>query len=299
MRIESRDGRSVPVKKLDGGKLEALDSSIRRDIIDLMSERPHYPSEAARKLGISKQRAHYHFKKLLEAGLIQKKNEEDDSESKKNFYKLGAPAFYYDTGYISQTDSVSLEPDISEFFGPASNGKKIDLTVVSGSADPHGPDDVRARDGHLAAEVAGKISEHAKMTAPRVALDTDIARDEAYSQNLLMIGGILTNTATRRFNSAFPARFTGEEFPYRKLGTGENEYSKPEIGVLAYGENPEFGEKRVFMAAGVRSQGTRAAVLAFDDLEEIASAINGRGYVVVKGKDNDSDGFVESYEVVE
>jgi len=59
--------------ELDQSKLKALNDQTRLEILKILSETPSYPSEIAEKLGISKQKAYYHFEKLKDAGLLEKK----------------------------------------------------------------------------------------------------------------------------------------------------------------------------------------------------------------------------------
>jgi len=155
---------------------------------------------------------------------------------------------------------------------------------VVGSPDQHGEDQVRARDGHLAGEIGLKLGKN-RLDFETV-WDTQVVRDELFDENMVVIGGILTNTVTKKFNEDFPAYFSGDSFPYREIKTPKSEYTDPDIGIIARKENK-------IMVAGVRNTGTKAAVKAFqqEDFD--------KDYLVVKGLDLDGDGEIDSYEVIE
>jgi len=187
----------------------------------------------------------------------------------------------------------------TRFLYPLISKGKINGKIVVGSSEPHGPDQVRARDGHLAGEITAKLGNHGKLNDPITMLDTDLSRDGSYGQNLVILGGILTNTAAKYFNGDFPVKFSGEEFPYREIKAPKKTYENENIGVIAKASNPEKPEKAVYLVAGVRSSGTEAAVTAFKDLENILKNYSGgKFYKVVRGLDMDGDGRIDDYEVV-
>ncbi|MFB6216435.1 MAG: hypothetical protein ABEJ72_05655, partial [Candidatus Aenigmatarchaeota archaeon] len=131
-------------------------------------------------------------------------------------------------------------------------------------------------------------------------LDTEVKRDSRFNENMVLLGGILTNTLTKKFNDEFPASFEGDEFPYREIRTPEASYSEDAIGVIAKTIHPDDEEKAIFMVAGVRNKGTEAAVRAFKNLEDITQDYSeGDFYVIVRGLDMDGDGRIDDYEVVE
>lgn len=299
MKIVGSDGRNLDAENLNEKQLEALSNEIRQRILKDAAEKPVYPSEIARRHGLSKQRAHYHFKKLQESGLIEQTGEEEKSGGKADLYRASADAYVFDTGAEGSDSYVSsIDEGVEEFLGPLLNEGEIEGKVVAGSADRHGPDQVRARDGHLAAEIAGKLGNYGKFRESAVTLDTELSRDDGYDRNLFIIGGVLTNTAAKKFNDCFPARFSGDEFPYREITADGSTFTEPNVGMVAKAENPEQEGSYVYIAAGVRNQGTEAAALAFHDLESIAETLNEKGYIIVEGLDSDGDGVVDGYQVV-
>jgi len=161
-------------------------------------------------------------------------------------------------------------------------------------------DQVRARDGHLATEIGFKLGNYSRKNQLATKLDTEIVRNENYNQNMLMLGGVLTNVVSKKFNKHFPVKFTTEKFPYQQIQTPKNSYTDENIGFIAKTSNPEDHTKSIYIIAGVQSKGTQAAVRAFNNLEEIVKDYSaGQFYAVVKGLDLNSDGQIDDYKVIE
>jgi len=258
----------VKEDQLNRKKLKALSNDTRLEIVELLRKDPDYPSSIARKLEISKQKAHYHFSQLEDADIITEKRGEG---RRSTIYKLKASRLVYG-------DEIENSELLEKTF---ENNKGL---IVVGSPDQHGEDQVRARDGHLAGEIAIKLGKN-RLDFTTV-WDTQVVRDKLFDENMIILGGILTNTVAKKFNSEFPAYFSGDSFPYREIKTPESKFTDPDIGIITIKENK-------IMVAGVRNTGTRAAVKAFqnEDLE--------KDYLVVKGLDLDGDGEIDNYEVIE
>lgn len=296
-----RDGKIVDAEELDPEKVAALTEETRRDIIEILAEKPSYSAEIASKLGIGKQQAHYHFQKLKDAELVEKDHEEKKSGGTATYYRPSADAYVLDLeigGEEFFTPARTLE--VEEFLSPLVEGGSINGKIVVGSPEQHGEDQVRARDGHLAGEIGLKLGGYGRSNDISTWLDTDVVREEAFDDNLLILGGVLTNTIAKRFNDAFPVSFSLDSFPYHEIQTGNGGYSDGSIGVVAKAENPENNGKAIYLVAGIRNRGTEAAVRAFKNLEDIVEDYRGgEFYRIVRGLDMDGDGEIDDYEVVE
>lgn len=287
--------------ELDSKKIKAIDDETRQEILKLLAENPGYPSELADKLSISKQKAYYHFQKLEEAGLLKKRKSENVSGGQATYYEPSADGYILDLGRKGRTFHLpERKGPVVEFLHPLVNEGEFNGKVVVGSPDQHGPDQVRARDGHLSGEISLKLGKYTESSEGVVSLDTEIVRDDEFNDNFLLIGGILTNTLTKKFNEAFPAKFSGEEFPYREISTPESTYTEDNIGLIAKARHPDKRGKNLYMIAGIRNSGTEAAVRAFKNLESLIEGYEGgEFYRVVRGLDLDGDGEIDDYEVVE
>lgn len=280
-------------------QFSALSSPERRRIIKLLSREPSYPAEIGNELEIGKQKAYYHFRKLDKANLIKEIGKEEFSGGVAKIYSPTQEAYHYQVSKEGKDYSPGfVETRTKEFFKPLISDSSMNGYLVVGSPDQHGPDKVRARDGHLAGEIGLVIGRHTKTIDERIKLDTEITRDKLFDENLLLIGGVLTNTVTKKFNENFPVHFSGSEFPYQELEVKDEVLEEPEIGVIQRTENPLNEEKVIYMIAGIRNRGTKAAVLAFKDLENMLEKEPTKDYFVVRGLDIDGDGEIDDYEVV-
>ena len=289
----------VEASELDEEKIKALSDPTRRELLEILAEEPSYPLEAARQLDIDKQKAYYHFDKLEESGLVKEAGTEKFSGGSATYYTPAAPAYVLDLGVDGEKVPWKISEHVKKFLNPLVDAGELQGSIVVGSPEQHGPDQVQARDGHLAGEIGMKLGNYCDSDTA-VKLDTDIFGEDRFDENMVLVGGVLTNTVTKKFNEAFPASFEGENFPYREIRTPEKTYDEGTIGVVAKTKNPEDPEKSIFMVAGVRNQGTEAAVRAFKNLEDIVEDYgDGEFYRVVRGLDMDGDGEIDDYEVVE
>lgn len=293
--------RIADAAELDEEKLKALNDKTRLDILRNLSEKSSYPSAIAEKLGISKQKAYYHFEQLKKADLLEQDRQEKLSGGLATYYSTAHAGLLLDLGGEDQKIFLPSKTDSMEkFLSPLVKEGEFEGNIVVGSPDQHGPDQVRARDGHLAAELTMKLGGYAESDGEVVALDTEVVRDSMFNTNLLLLGGVLTNTVTKKFNSEFSARFAGESFPYHEIQTPESKYSEENIGLISKTENPQNTEKYIYTVAGIRNSGTKAAVKAFKNLEELVEGYNGgEFYVIVEGLDMDGDGKIDDYKVLE
>ncbi|QKQ98260.1 helix-turn-helix domain-containing protein [Candidatus Nanohaloarchaea archaeon] len=295
------NGKAVEAEEISPEIIKALSDETRREIVKEIGDGEAYTSEVAKALDLSKQKAYYHFNKLEDAGIIEKSRSEEKSGGTATYYRLKSKAYYLLLSEISEgLPAQNISETTADFLSPLVQNGELNGNIVVGSPDQHGPDQVRARDGHLAGEIGLEIGRYCNTDKRNISLDTEIFRSENFNQNMILVGGVLTNTVTKKFNGNFPAHFSGEEFPYRELSTENATYSEPDIGVIARTNHPEDSSKSLFLIAGIRNQGTEAAVRAFKNLEDITEQYSGGEYYkIVRGLDMDGDGEVDSYEVVE
>lgn len=295
-----RNEGAIESEELEDEAIKALSDSTRRDILRLLAKEKMYPLEVSRELDLEKQKTYYHFKKLSRAGLIQEAGEVNVSGGSATLYTASAPSYFFDTGNGEEKAFPVTSSKAREFLRPLVEDGEVRGKIVVGSPEPHGPDRVQARDGHLAGEIGAELGRYGDSEKSCVLLDTEVVRDSIFDETMLLVGGVLTNTITRRFNEAFPASFEGEKFPYREIKTPEASYSDDSIGVVARAEHPEETGEALFIVAGVRNSGTEAAVLAFKNLESLVDSYSGGSfYFIVQGLDVDGDGEIDDYEVIE
>ncbi|MFT4892481.1 MAG: DNA-binding transcriptional ArsR family regulator [Candidatus Nanohaloarchaea archaeon] len=296
-RVLRDDRESVESAELEAEEIKALSDPTRVKILKKLGESASYPAKVSKELDLPKQKTYYHFRILEENGLIEEERREERSGGLATFYTPVQKSFHLDLGGEGNKTAFESFAEAETFLRPLVEEGKLNGKIVVGSPDEHGPDQVRARDGHLAGEIGLKLGKYANSSGSSVRLDTEIFRSESFDQNLLMLGGVLTNTVTRKYNSEFPVSFEGESFPYRGFETPEGSYTDAKTGVIAKTEHPEAEGKYLYMVAGVQSDGTRSAVKAFKDLDQLFE--EGQTYTVIKGRDMDGDGEIDEYEVLE
>lgn len=282
----------------DSEKIKSLQNSTRLEILQKLAEQPSYPSAIAKELDLDKQKTYYHINKLKEAGLIEKTREEKKSGGTATFYKTKKDKLKIDLlgNNTTKNQKTKLNKILDNFY----TDNVFEGMIVTGSPDEHGPDQVRARDGHLTGEIGLKLGQTGEPGDKNIWLDTELQSKNKFNESMILLGGVLTNTVTKKYNENFPAKFAGESFPYRKIKTPENTYTSPNIGVIAKAEHPDFDDKSLFLVAGIRNKGTYSAVKAFQDLENFSSFYeSGKNYIVVKGLDLNGDGEIDDYEQVE
>lgn len=297
--------KQLQTQELTQKQLKALNNKHRQKIIQKLSQKPNYPAKIAKELQISKQKCHYHFKKLQEAQLVEKTQQENIKGGTATKYQPTNPSYTYipNKNKGKQHQQLKNNQKIQNFLKPLiTENKKLNGHIVTGSPDKHGEDQVRSRDNHLAGEIMHKIGNYTQTTLKdTVKLDTQINNSQKYEQNMLLLGGILTNTVSRKYNQKFPAHFNEDQFPYREIQTPQNQYTDENTGIITKTRHPENRHHRLFMIAGVSHRGTKAATLAFKDLEKTLKNYQSQEqyYIIVEGLDIDGDGELDDYKVIE
>ncbi len=280
-------------------QMKCLADPTRIQIMELLHQKPHYPTQISKKLDKEKQKTYYHIKKLKEANLIEEERKENLSGGTATYYKPTNEQYQLNLNKETIEQTSSIKKEVKNFLNPLIQKNEIKGKIIVGSPDEHGPDQVRARDGHLSSEISQKIGKYGQKNSKTTYLDTEINAPEE-SNNILLLGGVLTNTVTRYFNKNLTINFSDEKFPYRELETPKNNYSKPTTGIIAKTRNPNNEENFIYLVAGIRNKGTQAATLAFKNLHEILTNYKeGEHYIVVKGLDLDGDGEIDDYEILE
>jgi len=292
------------LKKIDGIYLDNLDivkavtHPIRVAILRNLAKKPYYPKALARKLKIAPQKLQYHFKKLEQLGLIEKVREERISGSVAQFYKVTPKIFPLNIFGKSLLDLAPSIPAttviptnwISYF---VKNGR-FDAKIIVGSPDLHGPYSARSRDSWCAAELSLFLGRFVLTFGKNpILLDTAVDTDDL-KQNLILIGGPITNTITARVNKKLPLYFEISRNNYIIDRFESKQYTEDNLGIVALIDNPFSGnnDKKILVCAGRKMAGTRAAVLALvlypDKIPK-----NGNFAILVESVDKDSDGIVD------
>lgn len=289
-------------------RLRVLTHPLRWSIMSKLSEEPRYPADLASDLDCSVQSVYYHIDMLHDEGLIKVAERQERGGSVAKFYEPVDSSFTLELpgGESVKTDIPLYDRDkqLRQFFGPLTGGSTIDGHIVVGSPEPHGPHQVRGKDGHHAVDLAATLGRLAEPNDELTKLDVEVMNERLMDRSLVIIGGPLTNTVTGEFNDALPVRFDRETFPYRGIvssKTGER-YTDDTVGMVAKMRNPNATDEFVYVVAGNRAAGTRAAVMAVtSETQVVLEGYDGEDTwgCVVRGKDMNGDGRIDAIEKIE
>jgi len=298
----------------DPQKLRMILGRLSWKILVTLSEKEMYPLELAKKLGVHEQKVYYHMRKLAKAGAIAVVREEEKKGAIAKYYKPVSSAYgvelpnEYKT--ITKLSLLSMDKQIQEFFNEfIRQDGTFEGKIVVGSPTPHGPFRTSARDGHYASYLTFFLGQFAKMPDEfAIKLDVDMKAEKEERNNLILVGGPGTNVLTQEVNENLPIRFnmqpSQEGFLLGGLISGETSraYTADTAGLVAKITNPWDSTKKVIVLAGNKAVGTKACVLALTNfwkktLENYHA--EDTFATVIQGFDLDSDGKVDSIEILE
>jgi len=293
----------------DPESLKPLLSETSWSILKIIAQKPTYPAQIARQLGTQEQKVYYHIKQLKKAGIIEVERKEEQGGSLAKYYRVKDHAFALELPFgderLLDLPLEKKSEKLTRFLKPLVSNGQINCKIVVGSPDAHGPHQVRGRDGHYAVDLALVLGQHGSLPSGfTTKLDVEVKAENSFAENMILVGGPLTNTLTSEVNSHLPVRFEAEKFPYRELisnRTGQT-YREDNVGLIAKIPNPHDQEKFIITLAGVRYTGTGAAILALSDFrDKVFDDYEGEDTWarVVLGKDMNGDGKTDSIEILE
>jgi len=292
-------------------KLKPLLSKTGWKIYQLLSEKSYYPAEIAKKLNLHEQKVYYYIKQMKKNDLIEIDRTEEKFGALAKYFKAKFNSIVLESGNgIEQEFEFSgsekkLDKKIEEFFFPFIEKGKFNAKMIVGSPDPHGSFKARARDAFLAVELSaffGALSKELKY--PIAFLDTEIKSIKNENSNLIVVGGILTNTLTKEVNSKLNAHFI--PFGGRwiiKSKSSKKEFNEDSVGFIEVIRHPFFSGRKIMVIAGNRNAGTKAAIIGL--VRHTKKIIEPNFFnekihsKIVEGIDLDGDGKIDNAEIKE
>lgn len=278
--------------------LKALIHPIRLKILNALLKKPNYPKALAKELNIQPQKLLYHFKKLEELGLVEKIKEERISGSVARFYKVSPKLFVFnflgDSIFETAIEIPINTPIISGWVAHFVQDSKLNAKIVVGSPDLHGPFSARARDAWSAAELSLYLGRFiTTLDKNPIVLDTAVDAD-IIKENLILIGGPITNSITWKVNRYLPLYFDIESGNTIIDKVEMKRYTDDNLGIVALIDNPfvEEEKRKILVCAGKKIAGTRAAILSLIRYGE-RFPHNSNFAFLVEGIDKDSDGIID------
>ncbi|MGC9079724.1 MAG: winged helix-turn-helix domain-containing protein [Nanopusillaceae archaeon] len=270
------------------GKKTSFFDEISKKILYELSENELTLSELAKKLNMSPQLLNYYLNNKLKDFIIKIG---DGKKVKYKSYKL-----YYDI-VNEKYDYVIFQYE-KRNFGKFIRDGILDCYIVVGSPDPHGPFSARARDLHYVGFLTmyfGKFVDGFK-DENYIKIDTDIINTNIIRENLIVIGGPVTNMIMYRINTSLKVRFL-QEYNWDIYSEFTNKrYSEELAGLIANIKNPFNEEKNILLFSGKRAIGTKIAIRYF---VKNKIDLDREFYLIVEGKDEDGDGIVEKEYLIE
>src|SRR3989344_4261466 len=252
--------KSLPAKEIKFASLKTLGSDLAQKILKSISDEAKYPADIAKELKVHEQKVYYHIRNLEKAGIIKIAKKETIQGELANYYILTEPAFIVKFKDLQQTQKISQFRNESSYLEPFIKDGKLDALIVVGSPDPHGPDKARSRDGYYGIDLAlffGTFLNYVPQF--NVKLDTDM-RENDLDNNLVLLGGPITNKTTAQFNDKLPVKFEEGNI---KSSLSNEVYPQDEAGLIVKIKNPLNKDKSILIVAGKRFSGTRASIIAF------------------------------------
>lgn len=311
-RLVSEKNGQASAKKIivfrDVERMRVLSNPVAWRIMELLSKGPMYPAQVAKELKIYEQSAYYYIRKLIKINAVQEVGKDFVRGGTARLYQAASPAFGIEMDWgenrIGSLSLGSKHPSASRLFSNFVAGKEFKGLLVVGAPDPHGPYKSSARDGHYAVHLAFFLG-HITGAVPSefvVKLDVDAKAEKMLTgNNLISIGGPGTNIVTAEFNRYLPIRFDEKNFWSGLVDGSGKRYGLDNHGLIAKIKNPYDSNSNIIVVAGVRSAGTKSAVIALTNYsEEVLKKYNGEEdwALVVQGFDMNSDGKIDHVDVV-
>ena len=288
-------------------EMRILSNPIAWKIVNLLAGRPMYPAQIAKELKIYEQSAYYYIRKLLTIKAISQVETSFVRGGTAKLYKTEFAAFGIEMNWGEkkfETVNGKINRDVQTFFEDFIDDGLFNGTIVVGAPDPHGPYRSSARDGHYAAQLAFFLGSFCGLPQNFVVkLDVD-AKSEKISRtvNIISIGGPGTNIITSEFNRYLPIRFDETNFWSGLIAPHGRTHTLDNHGLIAKIRNPYSEKVNIVIIAGVRSAGTKSAVIALTNHgNEILKKFNQENNwaLVVQGFDMDSDGKIDTIDIVD
>jgi hypothetical protein len=311
--VSEQDGEASFKKIIvfqDVERVRILSNPVAWRIMELLSKGPMYPAQVSKALKIHEQSAYYYIRRLVSIGAVEEAGQNFVRGGTARLYKVTSPSFGIEMDWgetkIAAGKSIEFQHTSARRFFEAyvSKDNSFNGLLVVGAPDPHGPYKSSARDGHYAVHLAFFLG-HITTAAPEefvVKLDADAKAEKVLTDNLISIGGPGTNIISAEFNRYLPIRFDEKNFwsGLVEEKTGKR-YGLDNHGLIAKIRNPYEPKSSVIVVAGVRSAGTKSAVIALTNYsEQVLKRYGGEEEwaMVVQGFDMNSDGKIDHVDVV-
>jgi predicted transcriptional regulator len=289
-------------------EMRILSNPVAWKIVNLLAGRPMYPAQIAKELKIYEQSAYYYIRRLLAIGAIGQVETSFVRGGTAKLYRTEFAAFGMEMNWgerkFENVKNGKIYRNVQTFFEDFIDDGLFNGTIVVGTPDPHGPYRSSARDGHYAAQLAFFLGSLCSLPQNFVVkLDVDAKTEKiSRTENIISIGGPGTNIITSEFNRYLPIRFDETNFWSGLIAPHGRTHTLDNHGLIAKIRNPFSEDVKIVIIAGVRSAGTKSAIIALTSHgNEILKKFNhdNNWALVVQGFDMDSDGKIDTIDIVD
>ena len=310
--VYDRNGNTVSKKILlfdNVTDMRILSNNIAWKIIELLSIKAMYPAEIAKELKLFEQTVYYYIRKLVKIGAIEQVGTSLIRGGTARLYSTTSPSFGLELegdgkeleslNYSKKLKRKNVPSILKEFY----EDNSFYGLIVVGAPDPHGPYKSSSRDGHYAVHLSfylGTLCDSSSSFIVKLDVDAKAEKD-IDNINLILVGGPGTNIVTSEFNKYLPIQFNEDNYWSGLIDKSGRIFNMDNHGLIAKIKNPYNKDKKILVLAGVRTIGTKAAVIAltnygnkiFDKYmndDELA--------LVVQGFVMNSDGKIDHVDIV-
>jgi hypothetical protein len=292
----------------DISHMSVLSNPVAWKIMQLLSSEPKYTAQVARELRIYEQSAYYYMQKLLRIGAIRQSGTKTIRGGTARLYKTVNPSYGLEMDWgeshfsgLPNSNRRGLRNYV--FFKEFIRDNLFNGLIVVGAPAPHGPYKSSARDGHYAIQLAFSLGNLCNVSDEFIVkLDSDARAERAIDgRNIVSIGGPGTNIVTAEFNKYMPIKFNESNFWSGLTAETGELYNMDNHGLIAKIRNPYDDKNTVIVVAGVRSIGTKSAVLGLTNFssEILRNYVEGHKWaIVVQGFDMNADGKIDHVDII-
>ena len=291
---------------LDNPKaFSALNSKVAFKIVKSLAGSPASAIDVSRKLKIHEQKIYYHVRRLEKAGIIYTISNEKRHGMIAKIFSVVSPviaAKLYEKGVeIKEKSEINIPPLLVDFFKPFIEDGRFNAKVIIGDPSPHGEYGSAGSEGAHVTDLMLFLGRFlSSFTAQNYKLDTEV-READLKNNLILIGNSRTNAVIDKVNSHSPIYFDLQKNSIASKIT-EKTYKDDRCGIISKFDSPFNKEKKILIIGGLRTRGTRAAIISifkvldnnFLNLKDTENV-----HYVVQGLDKDSDMVIEDAIILE
>lgn len=263
-----KENEFLPAKEVDKEGIKALNSEVRRKILEKASEEKVTVKDLTMDLDLKQQAVYYQVEQMLEAGLLEA------SEGRPRYFTAGKSAYYFRPDFVDSEENPLMLEKVPEILKGFVENRSIEARIVVGAPYPHGEYDRRHKTAYKAGELSAVLGNYGRRRSQMVHTDTELDQG-LRGRPLISVAGPLVNTFSDELNSRMPVKFTED---HDRIITENSTYSSDETGFIA---RREVDGKLRMVVAGLFGIGTSAAIEALvsrpGELGEKGAVVKGYG----------------------